>query len=51
MEIVAEFKENIWRQLPELFEEPGIHERQNGLGRTNGRGSVKATLWKRYTNN
>ena len=28
MEIVAEFKDNIWRQLPELFEEPGIHERQ-----------------------
>ena len=26
MEIVAEFKDNIWRQLPELFEEPGIHE-------------------------
>ena len=28
MEIVAEFKDNTWRQLPELFEEPGIHERQ-----------------------
>ena len=26
MEIVAEFKDNIWRQLPELFEEPGIYE-------------------------